>query len=80
VAYRAGGRQEARRLLVGGHLGFVVLGIFAFTTEALQGAMIQMVNHGLSTGALFLIIGMIYERRHTRLMADFGGIAKSVPV
>lgn len=62
------------------HLGFVVLGVFAFTTEALQGAIIQMVNHGLSTGALFLIVGMLYERRHTRLMADFGGIAKSVPV
>jgi NADH-quinone oxidoreductase subunit M len=62
------------------HLGFVVLGIFAFTTEALQGAMIQMVNHGISTGALFLLVGMLYERRHTRLMEDFGGIAKVVPV
>ncbi len=62
------------------HLGFVVLGIFAFNLEALQGAMIQMVNHGLSTGALFLIVGMLYERRHTRLMEDYGGIAKSVPV
>jgi NADH-quinone oxidoreductase subunit M len=62
------------------HLGFVVLGLFAFTTEALQGAMIQMVNHGLSTGALFLLVGMLYERRHTRLMEDFGGIAKVAPV
>jgi NADH-quinone oxidoreductase subunit M len=62
------------------HLGFVVLGIFAFTPEALQGAMIQMVNHGISTGALFLLVGMLYERRHTRLMADYGGIAKSVPI
>ncbi len=62
------------------HLGFVVLGLFAFNTLAVQGALIQMVNHGLSTGALFLIIGMLYERRHTRAMADFGGIAKSVPV
>lgn len=62
------------------HLGFVVLGLFAFTIEAVQGALIQMVNHGLSTGALFLIIGMLYERRHTRAMADFGGIATSVPV
>ncbi len=62
------------------HLGFVVLGIFAFTTEALQGAMIQMVNHGLSTGALFLLVGMLYERRHSRLMEDFGGIARVVPV
>ena len=62
------------------HLGFVVLGVFAFDTLAVQGALIQMVNHGISTGALFLIIGMLYERRHTRAMADFGGIAKSVPV
>jgi NADH-quinone oxidoreductase subunit M len=62
------------------HLGFVVLGLFAFNTVAVQGALIQMVNHGLSTGALFLIIGMLYERRHTRAMGDFGGIAKSVPV
>jgi NADH-quinone oxidoreductase subunit M len=62
------------------HLGFVVLGLFAFTTEALQGAMIQMVNHGISTGALFLLVGMLYERRHTRLMADYGGIARTVPV
>lgn len=62
------------------HLGFVVLGLFAFTPEALQGAMIQMVNHGLSTGALFLLLGMLYERRHTRLMTDFGGIARTVPI
>lgn len=62
------------------HLGFVVLGIFAFTIESMQGAMIQMISHGISTGALFLLVGMLYERRHTRLMADFGGIARSVPV
>jgi len=62
------------------HLGFVVLGLFAFTTEAMQGAVIQMVNHGLSTGALFLLVGMLYERRHTRLMDDYGGLATSVPV
>ena len=62
------------------HLGFVVLGLFAFTMEAMQGAIIQMINHGISTGALFLILGILYERRHTRAMADFGGLAKSVPV
>ena len=62
------------------HLGFVVLGLFAFTAEALQGAVIQMINHGLSTGALFLLVGMLYERRHTRLMEDYGGLATSVPV
>ena len=62
------------------HLGFVVLGLFAFTTEAMQGAVIQMINHGISTGALFLLVGMLYERRHTRLMDDYGGLATSVPV
>jgi NADH-quinone oxidoreductase subunit M len=62
------------------HLGFVVLGIFAFNTIAMQGAMIQMINHGISTGALFLLVGMLYERRHSRLMEDFGGIARTVPV
>ncbi|PAP77641.1 complex I subunit 4 family protein [Rubrivirga marina] len=62
------------------HLGFVVLGVFAFDTIAVQGSLIQMVNHGISTGALFLIIGMMYERRHTRAMADYGGIAQTVPI
>ncbi len=62
------------------HLGFVVLGIFAMTEESLQGAIIQMVNHGLSTGALFLIVGMIYDRAHTRIISDFGGVAKFMPV
>ena len=62
------------------HLGFVVLGIFAFNTVAVQGAIIQMINHGLSTGALFLIVGMIYDRRHTRLIKDFGGLATVMPV
>lgn len=62
------------------HLGFVVLGIFALNTISVQGAVIQMINHGLSTGALFLIVGMIYDRRHTRMIKDFGGIAKVIPV
>ena len=62
------------------HLGFVVLGIFAMTQESIQGAVIQMINHGLSTGALFLLVGVIYERTHTREIADYGGIAKLVPV
>ncbi|MEP0860440.1 MAG: NADH-quinone oxidoreductase subunit M [Ignavibacterium sp.] len=61
------------------HLGFVVLGIFAMTQESVQGAVIQMINHGLSTGALFLLVGVIYERTHTREIADYGGIAKLVP-
>jgi len=62
------------------HLGFVVLGIFALTEEGMQGSVIQMINHGLSTGALFLLVGMIYDRRHTRLIKDFGGLAKPMPV
>jgi len=61
------------------HLGFVVLGIFSMTSEGLQGAIIQMVNHGLSTGMLFLCVGIIYERRHTREIAEFGGIARIMP-
>ncbi|GAB4298297.1 MAG: NADH-quinone oxidoreductase subunit M [Ignavibacteriaceae bacterium] len=61
------------------HLGFVVLGIFALTQESVQGAVIQMINHGLSTGALFLLVGIIYERTHTREISYYGGIAKLVP-
>jgi len=61
------------------HLGFVVLGLFTLNPQGMVGAIIQMVNHGLSTGALFLIVGMLYERRHTRLIADFGGLWKVVP-
>jgi len=56
------------------HLGFVMLGLFTLTPQGLVGAVIQMVNHGLSTGALFLMVGMIYERRHTRLISEFGGL------
>lgn len=62
------------------HLGFVVLGIFSLNIQGLEGAMIQMVNHGISTGALFLLVGMIYDRRHTRQISDFGGLATSLPV
>ena len=62
------------------HMGLVVLGIFAFTTQGFQGSTLQMLNHGLSTGALFLLVGMIYDRRHTRKIADFGGLAHISPV
>jgi NADH-quinone oxidoreductase subunit M len=62
------------------HLGFVVLGIFSFTTQGMEGAVYQMLNHGVSTGALFLLVGMIYERRHTRLISDFGGLANRMPL
>ena len=61
------------------HLGFVVLGIFALNSQGLQGATLQMVNHGISTGGLFLIVGMLYERWHTKEMADYGGIWKVMP-
>ncbi|MCK5688408.1 NADH-quinone oxidoreductase subunit M [Myxococcota bacterium] len=61
------------------HLGFVMLGIAAMTVTGVTGGVLQMVNHGISTGALFLLVGVLYERRHTRLMADFGGIAKVMP-
>jgi NADH-quinone oxidoreductase subunit M len=62
------------------HLGFVMLGIFALTVQSVQGALMVMINHGLSTGALFFLIGMIYERRHTRMIAAYGGIARVVPI
>ncbi|HKJ25736.1 MAG TPA: NADH-quinone oxidoreductase subunit M, partial [Myxococcota bacterium] len=62
------------------HLGFVMLGTFALNLEGLEGAVLQMVNHGLSTGALFLLVGMIYERRHTRQIEDFGGLTRVMPV
>lgn len=62
------------------HLGFVMLGLFALNAQGVEGGILQMVNHGISTGALFLIVGMIYERRHTREMGDFGGLWKIMPV
>jgi NADH-quinone oxidoreductase subunit M len=62
------------------HLGFVMLGIFALNAQGIAGATLQMVNHGLSTGALFLMVGMLYNRRHTRQLADFGGLWKSMPI
>jgi len=62
------------------HLGFVMLGLFALNSQGIQGGILQMVNHGLSTGALFLVVGMIYERRHTREMDEFGGLWKVMPI
>jgi NADH-quinone oxidoreductase subunit M len=62
------------------HLGFVVLGIFTFTMAGIQGAIYQMCNHGVSTGALFILVGMLYDRRHTRLISEFGGLATTLPV
>jgi len=62
------------------HLGFVILGIFAFSVTSLQGASLQMIAHGISTGGLFLLVGMLYERRHTRMIEDFGGLAAVTPI
>ena len=62
------------------HLGFIVLGTFALTSQSLTGGVMQMVNHGVSTGALFLMVGMIYERRHTRQIAELGGIQSVAPI
>ena len=62
------------------HLGFIILGTFALNTEGIEGGLLQMVNHGISTGALFLLVGMIYERRHTRQIAELGGLQKSAPL
>ena len=61
------------------HMGFVVLGVFALNVNGLQGGLVVMISHGISTGALFLLLGMLYERRHTRRIADFGGIARVAP-
>ncbi|MGZ4114542.1 MAG: complex I subunit 4 family protein, partial [Actinomycetota bacterium] len=62
------------------HLGFVVLGVFALTTQGIEGGVFAMISHGLTTGALFLLVGMLYDRRHTRQIAEFGGLWKSIPL
>jgi NADH-quinone oxidoreductase subunit M len=81
-AWIAAVQPDAKKLIAYtsvAHMGFVVLGIFALNDTGLQGAMIIMISHGLSTGALFLLVGMLYERRKTRNIADFGGLATMVP-
>jgi NADH-quinone oxidoreductase subunit M len=62
------------------HLGFVMLGVFALNQQGIEGGILQMINHGLSTGALFLVVGLIYERRHTRMIKEFGGLSKQMPL
>ncbi len=62
------------------HMGFVIVGIFSMNPQGVSGAVLQMVNHGISTSGLFLAVGMIYERRHTRLMSEFGGLARNLPI
>lgn len=76
-------QQDAKKLVAYSsvsHLGFVMLGLFALNPQGIQGSILQMVNHGISTGALFIIVGFIYERRHTRDMDEFGGLWKVMPV
>ncbi len=62
------------------HLGFIILGIFSLTTQGIEGGVLQMVNHGISTPALFLLVGLIYERRHTRQIAELSGLQKVAPI
>jgi NADH-quinone oxidoreductase subunit M len=62
------------------HMGFVMLGMFALNPQGVQGSLLQMINHGLSTGGLFLVVGLIYDRRHTRLISELGGLSKQMPV
>ncbi|HSJ25601.1 MAG TPA: NADH-quinone oxidoreductase subunit M [Longimicrobiales bacterium] len=81
-AWVAAVQPDAKKLIAYtsvAHMGFVVLGIFALTIQGVQGAMIVMLSHGLSTGAMFLLLGMLYERRHSRAIADFGGLAAVAP-
>lgn len=76
-------QQDAKKLVAYSsvsHLGFVMLGLFALNQQGIQGSILQMVNHGISTGALFIIVGFIYERRHTRDMDEFGGLWKVMPI
>jgi NADH-quinone oxidoreductase subunit M len=82
-AFLAWAQTDIKRLVACSsvsHLGFVVMGMFALTSEGMRGSVLQMINHGLSTGLLFLLIGMIYERRHTRDFEQYGGIASVMPV
>lgn len=82
-AFLAMAQTDIKRLIACSsvsHLGYVILGMFALTQAGVRGSVLQMVNHGLSTGLLFLLIGMIYERRHTRQLDQFGGVASSMPL
>ncbi len=82
TAWVAAVQPDAKKLVAYtsvAHMGFVVMGIFALTVNGLQGGLIVMISHGITTGALFLMLGMMYERRHTRMIADFGGIGRVTP-
>jgi NADH-quinone oxidoreductase subunit M len=83
TAWVAAVQPDAKKLVAYtsvAHMGFVVLGIFALTVNGLQGGLVVMISHGISTGALFLLLGMLYERRHTRKIEDYGGIARVAPL
>ena len=83
AAWVAAVQPDAKKLIAYtsvAHMGFVVLGIFAFTIQGIQGALLIMLSHGFSTGAMFLLLGMLYERRHTRRIEDFGGLAAVAPM
>ncbi len=82
AAWVAAVQPDAKKLVAYtsvAHMGFVVMGIFALTVNGLQGGLIVMISHGISTGALFALLGMLYERRHTRLIEDFGGLGRVAP-
>lgn len=82
-AFLAYAQSDVKRLVAYSsvsHLGFVMLGLMAASQQAVEGAVMQMLNHGISTGALFLLVGMIYDRRHTREISEFGGISKAMPI
>ncbi len=83
TAWVAAVQPDAKKLVAYtsvAHMGFVVLGVFALTVNGLQGGLVVMISHGISTGALFLLLGMLYERRHTRQIADFGGLGRVAPL
>ena len=83
AAWVAAVQPDAKKLVAYtsvAHMGFVVIGIFALTTNGIQGGLVVMISHGISTGALFLLLGMMYERRHTRLIEDFGGLGRVAPL
>jgi len=82
AAWVAAVQPDAKKLVAYtsvAHMGFVVIGVFALNVNGLQGGMLVMISHGISTGALFLLLGMLYERRHTRSIADFGGLGRVAP-
>ncbi|HEY5648524.1 MAG TPA: NADH-quinone oxidoreductase subunit M, partial [Nitrospiria bacterium] len=81
-AYMALAQTDLKKLIAYSsvsHMGFVTLGIFVLNTQGVEGALLQMVNHGITTGALFLLVGMAYDRTHSRLLSDYGGVARPMP-